>query len=155
AAADLPGENALPARAADIGVEQHAGASPERVNLGEARQRADDVLDAALLLFAEAAGPARRPDGEMHLSIGEDDRRRDESLDVGQAEIAKDLQAKTRVRLIGIETHHLVGRANAGLDGALERDALGTLVRKFENRRPEPLPPDEAAAEKLGMQRLD
>src|SRR5262249_49907183 len=74
AAMNVAGQDALASRVADVGVEQDRGPAPEREDLDDAGESGDDVHDAVDLIFGEAAGLARRPDREMEVAVGEDDR---------------------------------------------------------------------------------
>src|SRR5260370_8166206 len=67
---DLSGKNALSGAMPNIGVEQIARRSPQRIDFADPGQRGDDALDPGDLVIRETARPPRRPRPPMNRAPG-------------------------------------------------------------------------------------
>ena len=152
AAADWPAENSLAGAVADIGVEQRRRGAAQADDLAEPRQRPHDRSQRVELLVAEAArlfgGPARGVD-----RAGEKKRQRDVVGDALGAHVVEERKTPA----FGIV------QPISDLPPAAVKDRQRTLLNSGDSGKSKSacdddlgaLPPDEAAAENVRVQRAD
>ena len=153
AAPDLAAHDALAGAVADIGVEQARGGAAQADDLDHPRQRPHDRSQRGQFLVAEAAGLIRGPARRVGRAVDEQQRQRDIIGDTFAAHVVEERKALA----LGIV------EAIADLPPLSNMIASGLLLNSGESRNSKSAltydlgsrPPEEVAAENIGMQGPD